>query len=71
MGNAFPNFLNRISNLYYNIAIITTDVYASPNNSTPKSANGFGAFQDGKFLNFVELVNICIFFDFSFLINLN
>ena len=57
MANAFPNFLNRMSNLFYQIAIITTDVSASPKNSAKREANGFGDFQDGKFLTFTDLQN--------------
>ena len=52
MANAFPNFLNKIANLLFRIAIITTDVSASPGNTVPKAANGMGAYQDGKFLEF-------------------
>jgi hypothetical protein len=56
MANAFPNFLTNISNLFYRIAIITTDVSASivngVPNTTPRAANGMGAFQDGKLLEF-------------------
>lgn len=52
MATAFPNFLSNVSNLFYRIGIITTDVSASPNNSTPRAANGMGSFQDGKLLEF-------------------
>ncbi len=51
MANRFPNFLDRIKNLDYQIAVITGDVSASPGNG-PKAANGNGAFQDGRFLEF-------------------
>lgn len=54
MATAFPTFLSNISNLFYQIAIITTDVSASPNNTVLKAANGNGAFQDGKFLQFTD-----------------
>jgi hypothetical protein len=54
MANAFPNFLNRLSNLFYQIAIITTDVSASPGNTVLRAANGNGKFQDGKFLEFTD-----------------
>ncbi len=52
MADRFPNLLNEISGLDYQIGIITTDISASPNNGTPRSANGNGAFQDGKLLKF-------------------
>jgi len=53
MANRFPNFINSISNLNYQIGIITTDVSYSPATySSPRAANGNGAFQDGKFLKF-------------------
>jgi hypothetical protein len=52
MADRFPNLLNEISGLDYQIAIVTTDISASPNNGTPRSANGNGAFQDGKLLKF-------------------
>jgi hypothetical protein len=51
MAKAFPNFISQLSGLFYQMAIITTDVSASPNNG-PSSANGNGAFQDGQFLPF-------------------
>lgn len=54
MANAFQNFISNISNLFYQIAIITTDVSASAGNNVAKSANGNGAFQDGKFLEFTD-----------------
>src|SRR5690606_36871154 len=54
MANAFPQLFNKISNLFYQIAIVTTDVSATPGNSTPRFANDNGAFQDGKFLEFHE-----------------
>jgi hypothetical protein len=54
MANAFPNFLSTLSNLFYQIAIVTTDVSASPGNAAPRPANGNGAFQDGKFLVFQD-----------------
>lgn len=52
MGDRFPNFLTSIAQLNYRIGIITTDVSASPNNTTPREANGFGAYQDGRLLLF-------------------
>lgn len=52
MADRFPNLLNEISGLDYQIGIITTDISASPNNGTPRSANGNGDFQDGKLLKF-------------------
>lgn len=53
MANRFPNFLNSIANLNYQIGIITTDVSYSPTNySSSRAANGYGAYQDGKFLKF-------------------
>lgn len=54
MANSFPNFLNSISHLYYRIGMITTDVSASKNNNVQKAANGFGAFQDGRLLEFID-----------------
>lgn len=52
MAQRFPNFIQSLSSLYFNMAMITTDVSASPGNSAPRAANGNGAFQDGKFLDF-------------------
>ncbi|MBK9040214.1 MAG: hypothetical protein IPL83_13795 [Bdellovibrionales bacterium] len=52
MADRFPNLLNEISGLDYQIAIVTTDISSSPGNSAPRKANGNGAFQDGKFLKF-------------------
>lgn len=62
MANAFPNFMSNVANLFYRIAIITTDVSASIiktagaslNNQTPRAANGMGKYQDGKFLEFTN-----------------
>lgn len=54
MAKAFPNFLNNISNLFYQIAIVTTDVSATPGNTVSRAANGYGKFQDGKFLEFMD-----------------
>jgi hypothetical protein len=54
MASAFPTFLSNISNLFYQIAIVTTDISVSPNNSTPRAANGMGKFQDGQFLEFTD-----------------
>ncbi len=51
MGSAFPTFFNSIKGLFYQIAIVTTDVSATPGN-VPSAANGNGAFQDGQFLPF-------------------
>lgn len=52
MGDRFPMFIAGLADLDYHIGMITTDVSASPGNSTPRSANGNGAFQDGKLLSF-------------------
>ena len=52
MADRFPNLLNKISSLDYQMAVVTTDISHSPSNSTPRPANGNGAFQDGKFLPF-------------------
>lgn len=53
MASRFPNFINSIANLNYQIGIITTDVSYSPSTySSSRAANGFGAYQDGKFLKF-------------------
>ncbi|OQW46320.1 MAG: hypothetical protein A4S09_16540 [Proteobacteria bacterium SG_bin7] len=51
MAERFPTFISSLGDLDYHIAITTTDVSASPNNG-PKAANGFGALQDGKFIQF-------------------
>ncbi|MCB0421996.1 MAG: hypothetical protein KDD61_13445 [Bdellovibrionales bacterium] len=51
MATKFPNFINSISSLDYQIAITTTDVSATQNNP-PDSANGYGAYQDGQFIPF-------------------
>lgn len=53
MANAFPNFLDGIANLNFQIGMVTTDI-ASANNQTPRAANGNGAFQDGKLLEFKD-----------------
>ena len=57
IASAFSSFLSNISNLNYQIAITTTDISTTVNPVTgqvdpPDAANGFGAFQDGKFLPF-------------------
>jgi len=57
MANAFPNFFNQISNLFYHIGIITTDVSASPGNTVAKAANGNGEYQDGKLLQLTNEQN--------------
>ncbi len=51
MAHRFPGFLDSIFDLDYQIAIITTDVSASPNNA-PNTFNGNGALQDGRFIMF-------------------
>jgi hypothetical protein len=51
MANRFPTFISSLGNLDWRLAITTTDVSASPNNG-PKPANGNGALQDGKFIQF-------------------
>ncbi len=56
---AFNGFLSQISSLDYQIAITTMDVSSTINDVTglpeqPKQANGNGAFQDGKFLEFTD-----------------
>ncbi len=53
MANRFPNFFDKIKDLDYRIAVITTDVSVSPNNG-PKAANNYGAYQDGRFLEFAS-----------------
>ncbi len=50
MAERFPQFIERINDLDWQIAFITTDISKSPGNSVPRAANGFGAFQDGRFL---------------------
>lgn len=57
MATRFPKFLDSIVDLDYQIAIITTDVSASPGNG-PNETNGQGAFQDGQFLPFGNGFNI-------------
>lgn len=53
MANRFPNFISSLTNLNYQIGIITTDVSYSPTTySSARAANGNGAYQDGKFLKF-------------------
>ncbi|MEK6555366.1 MAG: hypothetical protein AABZ31_09010, partial [Bdellovibrionota bacterium] len=51
MGTQFPNFLYSIRNLYYQIAMVTTDI-TSAESGANRPANGNGAFRDGKFLDF-------------------
>lgn len=50
MAQRFPNFISSLSNLYFQIAMVTTDISTTTNG--PRAANGNGAFQDGKFLPF-------------------
>lgn len=57
MATRFPGFLDSIFDLDYQIAIITTDVSASPDNG-PDTFNGNGALQDGKFITFPGGSNI-------------
>lgn len=52
MADRFPNLLNEIAGLDYQIAMVTTDISFSPDNRTPRPSNGNGDFQDGKFLKF-------------------
>lgn len=59
MAQRFPNFISSLSNLYFQIAMITTDVSSSTNG--PRAANGNGAFQDGKFLPFSSTEKILKF----------
>ncbi len=59
IASAFSNFLASISNLNYQIAVVTTDISTSINPVTGQvdplnAANGNGAFQDGKFLEFTD-----------------
>lgn len=51
MASRFPGFLDSIFDLDYQIAIITTDISASPGNG-PDAYNGQGSLQDGKFITF-------------------
>ena len=51
IANQFPAFLDSIKDLDYRIAMITTDVSASPNNSAG-AKNGNGSLWDGKFISF-------------------
>jgi hypothetical protein len=52
IANRFMNFINSLfsQNIDYRIGLVTTDVSATPGAGSPRSANGFGAFQDGKLL---------------------
>ncbi len=52
MAERFPDLINSIDGLDWQIAMITTDISKSPGNSIPRPANGMGAFQDGRFLKF-------------------
>ena len=60
IASRFSSYINSLdsSGLDYQIAMITTDVSASPNNSKKKEGNGEGAYQDGKFLEFKKGVTI-------------
>lgn len=56
MAQKFNNFVNTFDskNIDYRIAVVTTDVSKNQDNPSAddKEANGHGAFQDGKFLEF-------------------
>ena len=58
MADKFPSLFDKIKNLDYRIAMITTDVSASPGNAKLREANGNGEFQDGKFLKYSDGKNI-------------
>ena len=60
IASRFSSYISSLdsSGLDYQIAMITTDVSASPNNSKKKEGNGEGAYQDGKFLEFKKGVTI-------------
>lgn len=51
MGSRFPDFLNSIGSLDYQIAMTTTDVSASPGNG-PNYINQYGKLQDGNLIEF-------------------
>lgn len=51
MADRFPNFLSSISHLFYQIAMVTTDI-TSAESGPNSAANGNGAFRDGKLLPF-------------------
>ena len=54
IANRFSMYIETLdkSGLDYQIAMITTDISASPGNYVKKEANGWGAYQDGKLLEF-------------------
>ena len=54
MAERFSDFMESIGNLDYKIAMVTTDISASPNNNARRKANGNGSFQDGRFLWFTQ-----------------
>ncbi len=56
MANRVDGFIDFLENsgFRYQIGVITTDVTASLNNSELKAANGNGAYQDGKLLQFTQ-----------------
>jgi hypothetical protein len=51
MATQFPTFLSSINHLFYQIAMVTTDI-TSPESGADRPANGNGAWRDGKFLPF-------------------
>lgn len=53
IANQFPAFLDSIRDLDYRIAMITTDVSASPDNKSGPQ-NGNGSLWDGKFIRFPD-----------------
>lgn len=53
MAQKFPNFLSSISHLFYQIAMVTTDI-TSPESGPNAPHNGNGAWRDGKFLPFSQ-----------------
>lgn len=52
MANRFSGLASSINSLDWQIAVTTTDISTSPNNSTPNDANGSGTLQDGKLIYF-------------------
>lgn len=56
MSERFGTFIQSIDHLFYQVAMITTDISKHPSSflNEPRPANGFGAFQDGKFLEFLN-----------------
>jgi hypothetical protein len=58
MAAKFPTFLQSLGNMNYRIGMVTTDISSSYSSTPlsvqngPKAANGYGALQDGKLVQF-------------------